>query len=442
MSDFKKLPPLGFAHFLLPLLMVAIIAIVGGYVLMNGGSAATATGAVYLESDVTGKCLDDHHDSATNGIRDDSYECNQSEAQQWTLNTNGTIENPNGKCIDNDYGKNLNNNPITVYTCSATNTAEQWTNAGNILKNPATGKCIDDPYASATNGTELILYTCNTEKQQTWNAVKTTTTTSPGSTTTGSGTSGGGNGGGSTTTGGAFTDCLNGNASTTLDGGKYKLSGNEWNSSGTFTFCTNGSVAFKITNTNIQASNYLPAIGDPYGPGGYPNLYYGCDGGGGNCTTDSGLPLKLSSMTGGGVVTSDYNTTTVNSGAWDDAYDIWFNPVGGGGLGDLEMMVWLNHAGASPAGSVVRSNVSIGGNTYNVWYGNGGGTVSYVMTNSVESVTNLDIGLLAADSIKYDYGKDGGMNANWSLENVQAGFEDFNGNIDGTTANSFSVTVK
>jgi hypothetical protein len=194
----KKLSSLtqsGIAHYVIPIAMVAVVAIVGGYVLLNNGQAATLTGAVYLESGVSGKCLDDAYDKSANGTKIQSYACNKSTAQQWELNSNGTIENPNGKCLDNDYGKIANDNPITLYTCSGTNPAEQWTNTATILKNPTANKCIDIPYASSLNGTALQLYTCNGKKQQTWTAVKVSGSTGTGSTTTGSGTTGTSSGG-------------------------------------------------------------------------------------------------------------------------------------------------------------------------------------------------------------------------------------------------------
>jgi len=265
-------------------------------------------------------------------------------------------------------------------------------------------------------------------------------------------TVGTGGGGGTGTGGGAFNKCVSGNGSITgLGGGQYNLNGNEWNSSATDVICNNGAVAFQITNSAIAPSNYLPSMGDPYGPGSYPDLYYGCNGSGGDCTTNS-LPLKVSAMTTG-TVTSDYDTTIVNSGSWDDSYDIWFNPPGAGGLGDLEMMIWLDESGASPAGSNTGRTINVGGNTYDVWYGNGGGTVSYVMANNNktqtnQSVNNLDIDQFTADAVAHSYGKDGGISngqngtPDWSLMNIQAGFEDFNGNVDGLTANNFNVTVK
>jgi hypothetical protein len=164
-------PKTGISRYLIPIASTILIASAGGYVYQHVGQAATTTGAVFLESAVDTQCLDDNHSGTANGNEVDTDGCNQTAAQQWELNSNGTIENPNGKCLDNPYGRDLNNNKITIYTCSANNKAEQWKNAGNTLKNPATNKCIDDPYASDVDGTQLILYTCNGKKQQIWKAV-------------------------------------------------------------------------------------------------------------------------------------------------------------------------------------------------------------------------------------------------------------------------------
>jgi hypothetical protein len=175
----------GIAHYLIPLIMIVVIALIGSYVYLSASSAATSTGAYYFDSGVYGKCLDDAYDQSTNGTKVQSYACNKGAAQQWTLNSNGTIENPNGKCIDNDAAKNSNDNPITVYTCSPANKAEQWVSTGNILRNPATDKCIDIPYANTQNGTPLQLYSCNGKPQQEWAKVATGSSASGGS---GSGT--------------------------------------------------------------------------------------------------------------------------------------------------------------------------------------------------------------------------------------------------------------
>ena len=103
-------------------------------------------------------------------------------------------------------------------------------------------------------------------------------------------------------------------------------------------------------------------------PGGYPSIYKGCHWGA--CTTNSGLPIPVSSMTPGEVTTS-WNTTQT-SGAYDVAYDIWYNqtPTTSGQPNAEEMMIWINHTGGvEPFGSVVASNVTIGGHTYTIWEG-------------------------------------------------------------------------
>jgi hypothetical protein len=142
-------------------------------------------------------------------------------------------------------------------------------------------------------------------------------------------------------------------------------------------------------------------------------------------------------------VTTSYATTTISSGAWDDAYDIWFNNTATGtqgtsGTKNLEMMVWLDRNGPiQPAGSKLATGVSIGGHTYDVWYGGPGvgGTVSYVLTSPVTSVSNLDLGPLAADAVARGY-----MTTAWYLIDVEAGFEIWQGG-SGLTANSFGVAA-
>jgi|GEM_PF-989691 len=212
--------------------------------------------------------------------------------------------------------------------------------------------------------------------------------------------------------------------------GTYHIQANEWSSSAPFAICTDGNADFKITKSSISQS------GGP--PGAYPSIYKGCHWG--YCTTNSGLPVQTSKLIGtSGTVTTSYSTTLISSGAWDDSYDIWFNASSSTSNNStgLEMMIWLNHLGSvQPAGSTVAKGVSIGGHTYNVWYGSsGGGTVSYVMTSPTNAVSNLDLGPLAADAVNRGYMKSTGY-----LIDVEAGFEPWQGGA-GLSADSFSVTV-
>lgn len=238
----------------------------------------------------------------------------------------------------------------------------------------------------------------------------------------------GGGGGGSCST--IASGSGNGNF-LSLQGGAYHLQPNEWSSSAPFAICTDGGVDFKITTSNISQS------GGP--PGAYPSLYKGCHWG--FCTTNSGLPVNVGAMVSTpNKVTTTYNTTVISSGAWDDSYDIWFNPntsTNNNSTG-LEMMIWLDHmGGVQPAGKVVARGVTIGGHSYDVWHGGNspGGTVSYVLTSPATSLTNLDLGPLAADAVNRGY-----LQNSWSLIDVEAGFEPWQGGV-GLAANSFSVTV-
>ena len=175
----------GHIHLLIPIIVILIIAAIGT-LLYQHSKAASITNADYFQSGVSGKCLDDWHDGTTEGTVVDSYVCNKTAAQQWTINSNGTIENANGKCLDNWKQSSTNGNAIKIYDCSATDKAQQWVLTGSVLKNPQTGKCIDDPAFSTTDGKPLELYTCNGGSNQKWTAVaaSTTSTTPPPTTTT------------------------------------------------------------------------------------------------------------------------------------------------------------------------------------------------------------------------------------------------------------------
>lgn len=297
----------------------------------------------------------------------------------------------------------------TILTWSATNAkscSASWANTIGIAGSQSVTPATTTAYTMTCNG-----ISGSTSKSVTV-AVSTPTT-------------GGGGGSGSCTT------TLSGSQTTQLLGNTYHLQSNEWASGAPFSICTNGSASFKITNSGI--ANSLSGA-----PGAYPSLYVGCHWG--YCTSGSGMPVAVSRMTAASTVTTSYNTTTVANGAWDDAYDIWFNAnstTNSNNTG-LEMMIWLSKNGPiQPAGKVIANNVNIGGRTYTVWYGGSGngGTVSYVMTSPVTSITNLDLGPFAADSVKRGY-----MQNSWFLIDVEAGFEPWQGG-QGLTANSFSVTV-
>jgi cellulose 1,4-beta-cellobiosidase len=213
-------------------------------------------------------------------------------------------------------------------------------------------------------------------------------------------------------------------------GGAYTLQNNEWGSGASECVGTNGAADFTVANSSIANST-------SGAPGGYPSLYRGCHWGA--CTPASGLPIQVSKLTPGTVTTS-WNTTQPGTGAYDVAYDIWFNTTSStsGQPTGTELMVWLNHNGpVQPFGSQVATAATVGGRSYNVWFGKQAwNTVSYTMTTPSTSVRNLDIGQLAADAISRGY-----IQKSWYLIDVEAGFELWQGG-SGLAADAFGVNVR
>ena len=219
-----------------------------------------------------------------------------------------------------------------------------------------------------------------------------------------------------------------------VSGGTYIVQNNEFDSSASECVTTDGNADFTVANSSIaNATN-----GEP---GAYPSIYQGCHWG--DCSSGglTSSPIEVSNLTTGKVTTS-WSTTQPggSANAYDVAYDIWINqtPTTSGQPNGTEIMVWLNHNGSvQPYGSEVASNVSIGGHTYNIWYGTQSSwdTVTYDMTSASTSVSNLDVGTLAQDSVSRGYTK-----STWYLIDVEAGFELWQGGA-GLATNSFSVAI-
>ncbi|HYS40777.1 MAG TPA: cellulose binding domain-containing protein [Pseudonocardiaceae bacterium] len=211
-------------------------------------------------------------------------------------------------------------------------------------------------------------------------------------------------------------------------GGAYTVQNNEWGSSASECINTDGNADFTVANSAIANST-------SGAPGGYASIYKGCHWGA--CTQNSGFPLQVSTLHPG-AVTSSWSTTQPGSGAYDVAYDIWFNqtPTTPGQPNGTELMIWLNHNGpVQPFGSKVATT-TVNGVSYDVWFGTQGwNTVSYTMSTATTSVSNLDIDALAADAVSRGY-----LQNSWFLIDVEAGFEMWQGGA-GLATNSFSVNA-
>ena len=214
-----------------------------------------------------------------------------------------------------------------------------------------------------------------------------------------------------------------------VDGGVYTVQNNEWGSGAVECLAAGGPGGFTVTRSTIANST-------SGAPGGYPSIYRGCHWGA--CTPRSGLPAPVSRLLSPGTVTTTWATAQPRTGAYDVAYDIWFNraPRTSGQPDGAELMIWLNHNGpVQPFGSQV-STATIGGRPYEVWFGKQAwNTITYSMVTGTTSVRDLDIGQFAADALRRGY-----IQKSWYLTDVEAGFELWQGGA-GLATDSFAVNV-
>jgi non-reducing end alpha-L-arabinofuranosidase len=122
-----------------------------------------------VAGDNSSDCVDDNNGSTANGNKIQMWACDgYAPAQNWTLNSNGSISiNGTSSCLD-ITGANYNNGtPIQLYSCWG-GANQQWTAENGQLVNPASGKCLDDPDWNTANGTQLDLWACNGGSNQQW----------------------------------------------------------------------------------------------------------------------------------------------------------------------------------------------------------------------------------------------------------------------------------
>jgi len=212
----------------------------------------------------------------------------------------------------------------------------------------------------------------------------------------------------------------------TIPAGDYMIQANEWNSSAQQCLTYTGGTAWSVSTANFNLSGGAPAT--------YPSIFKGCHWG--LCTGNSGMPIQMSKLSS---AVSSWNTTQPSSGAYDVAYDIWFNstPTTSGQPDGTEVMIWINsRGGVQPFGSQTGS-ANISGLNWNVWTGQQTSwkIISYVLNPGATSVNNLDLKAIFQDSVNR-----GSINPSHYLLDVEAGFEIWQGG-QGLGTNSFSVTT-
>ena len=126
-------------------------------------SATPPVGAV---TGYQGLCLDDRGALTANYNPIQVYTCNNTNAQQWTVAANGTLQ-VLGKCLDVNGGNTANGTVVDLYDCNSTG-AQTWTPQPNgALANPQSGKCLTDT-GNGASGTQATIQDCTGAANQHW----------------------------------------------------------------------------------------------------------------------------------------------------------------------------------------------------------------------------------------------------------------------------------
>ena len=107
-------------------------------------------------------CLDLNGGVAVDDNHVQVYECNGTDAQRWTLATDGTLR-VQGKCA-----LVVGDGSVHIVGCDGRTTA-QWRVAGRTLVNAAAGRCLTDPADGTVSGAGVTVTPCTGANEQSWN---------------------------------------------------------------------------------------------------------------------------------------------------------------------------------------------------------------------------------------------------------------------------------
>jgi ricin-type beta-trefoil lectin protein/CHAP domain-containing protein len=145
-------------------LMVAV-ALVLAILAINRINAGRSRPAIpQVRSAIAGYCLDDYHDSNEANALVDSWTCNDSAAQDWTVSTN-LIEHINQGdkgCLSVQDDGRSQDDKLVLNMCD-NGAAQQWTVDLGGFENPASGLCLAIPSGKIKQ--QLILDSCNNLSQ-------------------------------------------------------------------------------------------------------------------------------------------------------------------------------------------------------------------------------------------------------------------------------------
>lgn len=113
-----------------------------------------------------GLCLDDRGASVTNYNPVQVFTCNGTDAQQWTLEPDDTVE-VFGMCLDVYAAGTAGGTKVDLYQCNGTDAQTWLAQSDGALVNPESGDCLDDTEFGGS-GTQVEIWACNGGSDQVW----------------------------------------------------------------------------------------------------------------------------------------------------------------------------------------------------------------------------------------------------------------------------------
>lgn len=133
----------------------------------GGGGAPVADGKSGRITGLDGACVDVAGANTANRTAVQLYECNGTQAQHWTMASDGSVR-ALGKCLDVADGSTANGALVQLYDCNGTG-AQRWVySEGRDLVNPQANKCLDAKDVSSANRTRLQIWECTGGANQKW----------------------------------------------------------------------------------------------------------------------------------------------------------------------------------------------------------------------------------------------------------------------------------
>jgi hypothetical protein len=152
---------------------LAVLSLATG--LLTAAPAQAATGTI---TGLAGKCLDVAAAGTADGTAVQLYDCNGTSAQQWSVESDGTIR-ALGKCLDVTGNSTADGAKAQLWTCTG-GANQKWTvTAAHDIVNPQANKCLDVSDNNSANGTRIQIWSCGGGANQKWNAPGSGGTTPP-----------------------------------------------------------------------------------------------------------------------------------------------------------------------------------------------------------------------------------------------------------------------